>query len=58
MQIEQKKHAGFNRDAPEAQKCRKKLKNDDFDDDDDDDDDDEKCLFLIAFSDRKCRKSY
>ena len=35
MQIAPKKHAGFNRDAPKAQKCRKKMKNDDFDDDDD-----------------------
>ena len=26
MQIAPKKHAGFNRDAPEAQKCRKILK--------------------------------
>ena len=26
MQIAPKKHAGFNRDAPEAQKRRKKLK--------------------------------
>ena len=26
MQIAPKKRAGFNRDAPEAQKCRKKLK--------------------------------
>ena len=40
MQIAPKKHAGFNRDAPEAQKCRKRLKND-FDDDDDDADDDD-----------------
>ena len=36
MQIAAKTRAGFNRDAPEAQKCRKKMKNDDFDDDDDD----------------------
>ena len=37
MPVEAKKHAGFNGDAPEAQKCRKKLKIDDFDDDDFDD---------------------
>ena len=41
MQIEPKKHAGFNRDATEVQKCRKKLKNADVDDDDDDDDADD-----------------
>jgi len=28
----------FNRDAPDAQECRSKMKNDDFDDDDDDGD--------------------
>ena len=39
MQTAPKKLAGFNRDAPEAQKCRKILKNDDFDDDDDFDED-------------------
>ena len=32
MQIAPKKRAGFNRDAPEAQKYRRKLKMDDFDD--------------------------
>ena len=37
MQIAPKKYAGFNRDAPEAQKYGKKVKNEDFDDDDDDD---------------------
>ena len=40
MQIVEKKHAGSNRDAPEAQKRRKRLGIDDFDDGDDDDDDD------------------
>ena len=34
MQIAPKKHAGFNRDAPEAQKCRKKLKIEGFEGDD------------------------
>ena len=39
MQIAPKKRAGFNRDAPEAQKCKKINKMIIFYGDDDDDDD-------------------